>query len=203
MKLYYSKGACSLAPHIILQELGAPCEFIAVDLASHTLKGTGEDFYKINPKGAVPSLQLDNGEIITENAVIQQYLADTFKATQLLPEVGNIKRYRVLEWLNFASTDLHKGFSPLFNRNVPQDIKDNVFKPVLFKRFDVLNQQLANQPYLTGDHFTLPDAYVFVTLTWTKGLGIDLSSWPNLVKFQALIRERPSVEKAFAEEGLK
>jgi glutathione S-transferase len=203
MKLYYSRGACSLVPHIIIQELNIPCEFIAVDLPSHTLKSDGTDFYKVNPKGAVPVLQLDNGEILTENAVIQQYLADTYKATQLLPALGNMKRYHVLEWLNYISTDLHKGFSPLFNREVPQELKDKIFLPLIFKRFDFINKHLANQAYLTGNDFALPDAYAFVVINWTKNFDVDLNKWPNIAHFQAEMRKRPSVEKALAEEGLK
>lgn len=202
MKLYYAKGACSLAPHILLRELDAPCEFVAVNLATHTLVNDGSDFYKINSKGAVPALLLDNGEFLTENAVIQQYLADTFKAKHLLPPIGDMRRYHVLEWLNYVSTELHKGFSPLFNKAIPQNIKDEVFMPALLKKFDYVNQRLMQRPYLVGDEFTLPDIYAFVILNWAKLFNLDLAKWPNLARYYKEIYQRPSVKKAFAEEGL-
>ena len=202
MKLYYSKGACSLAPHIIIRELALACDFISVDLATKNTS-VGEDFHKINPKGSVPALQLDNGEILTENAVIQQYLADTHKAYELLPQLGDFSRYRVLEWLNFASTDLHKGFSPLFNKDVPQDVKDKIFKPLLERRLNYLNLHLHGKKFLVGNHLTLPDVYVFVTLNWLGHVGMDIKSWPNLETYHQDIRQRPAVILAFADEGLK
>lgn len=202
MKLYYSKGACSLAPHIIIRELTLACDFISVDLATKKTS-TGEDFLKINPKGSVPALQLDNGEVLTENAVIQQYLADMHKAYELLPQLGDFARYRVLEWLNFASTDLHKGFSPLFNRDVPQDVKDQVFKPLLERRLNYLNLHLHGKKFLVGNHLTLPDVYVFVTLNWLGHVGMDIKCWPNLESYHHEIRQRPAVVQAFSDEGLK
>jgi len=147
MKLYYAKGACSLAPHIIIHELNIPCELLAVSLANKKT-ANGEDYLAINPKGAVPALALDNGELLTENAVIQQYLADTHQASHLLPEIGNFSRYRVLEWLNFAATDLHKSFSPLFNKSVPADIVDTIFKPLLCKKIRFC-KSTSNTPYLS------------------------------------------------------
>lgn len=202
MKLYYSRGACSLAPHIIIREINASCELVAVDLATHALKEDGSDFYKINPKGAVPTLELDNGDILTENAVIQQYLADTFKATHLLPAFGNMQRYHILEWLNYVSTEIHKGFSPLFNIKLPTEVKDNIFMPILLKKFAFVNEHLAKQTYLTGEEFTLPDAYMVVMLNWTKSFKMNLGQWPNLARLYQEARKRPAVAKAFEEEGL-
>ena len=203
MKLYYSKGACSLAINIVLHELDLPCEFIAVSLKTHTLEKTGEDSYKINPKGAVPSLELDDGTILTENAVIQQYLADTHKATHLLPPVGDIKRYQTLAWLNYASTDLHKGCSPLFNPNVPPEVKDSVFKPTMASHLNYLNDHFAKNEYAMGDHFTLPDSYLFTVLRWMSFLGLPLDTYPHVQRYFECIKARPAVIKAMELEGLK
>jgi glutathione S-transferase len=201
MKLYYSKGACSLAPHILINELNLPCEFIAVNLADKKTVD-GKDYLQINPKGAVPALQLDNGEVLTENVVIQQYLVDTFNAKNLLPAVGDFARYRTLEWLNFASTDLHKNFSPFYTKGVPAEVLEQIFKPILLRKLNFLNQHLANHNYVMGAMFTLPDAYIFVTLTWLKVIKMDVKNWPHLDRYFHEVRQRPSVEKAFLEEGL-
>ena len=200
MKLYYSKGTCSLAPRIIINELNLACEFESVNLGSKKTQ-SGTDFLSINPKGSVPALELDNGSILTENIVIQQYLADTHQAHQLLPPLGNFMRYRVLEWLSFASSDLHKSFGPLFNQDVPPDLKDSIFKPLLFKRLNYLNTHLAHTKYLTGMNFTLPDSYVFVTLTWLHYFNISLTEWPHLKHYFENIEARPSVIKALKDEA--
>ncbi len=200
MKLYYSTGTCSLAIRIILHELNITCEYIAVNLKTK-LTEKGVDFFSINSKGSVPVLQLDNGEVLTENSVIQVYLADTYKATSLLPPLGDFNRYRVLEWLNFDSTDIHKGFSPLFNTNVPQDVKDTVFKPLLRKRLDFLDAHFTNHTFFVGDVFTLPDAYLFVMLRWLKPVGLNLDDWQNLKRFYTDTKLRPAVETALAEEN--
>jgi len=201
MKLYYSKGACSQVPHIIINELGLPCQFISVDLQNKKTQ-TGENFLNITPKGAVPALELDNGEVLTENIAIEQYLADSHDAMHLLPPVGSFKRYRVLEWLSFASTDLHKGFGPLFNPQVPESQKQEIFIPALSKRFDYVDQHLSNHEYLIGKEYTLPDAYVFVLQGWLKAVKIDRTQWKNLARHYDAIKARPAVQKTLKEEGL-
>ena len=201
MKLYYSKGACSLAIHITLHELNLKCEYIAVDLKTHTYDN-GKDFYQVNPKGAVPTLQLDSGAILTENAIIQQYLADTQKATQLLPPIGDLQRYHVLAWLNYASTDLHKSFSAFFNGKVPQEVRDTAFKPVIASRLAYLNETLATQEFIAGKHYTLPDSYVFTTLRWVPVTGLSLNDYPHVLRYFNQMKVRPSVVAAMKEEGL-
>ncbi len=201
MKLYYSKGACSLAVRIVICELGVACEFEAVDL--HTKKTeSGIDYLTINPKGSVPALLLDSKEILTENAVIQQYLADEFKASQLLPPVGVFKRYRVLEWLNYVSTELHKGFGPLFNPKLPQDIKDNIVKPALKAKFDFVDQHLSHSKYLVGDQFSLADGYLFVMIFWLPNFNINSAQWQNITRYFADLKNRKSIHQALADEKL-
>jgi len=202
MKLYYSKGACSLAVRILIHELGISCEYEAVNLKTKQTE-TGADFLTINPKGSVPTLMLDNNTILTENAVIQQYLADTHKANQLLPPMGNFSRYRVIEWLNFVSTDLHKGCGPLFNTEVPEEVKDSVFRKLLRRKLQFVNRHLEQNKYLAGDVFTLPDMYLFVLLRWAPHLGVPLTDYAHLVRYFAEIKARASVVKALAEEGLQ
>lgn len=201
MKLYYSKGACSLAVRIVINEIGAPCEFESVDLHSKKTE-TGQDFLKINPKGEVPTLALDNGEILTENAVIQQYLADKYKATQVLPPLDNFQRYRVLEWLNFVSTDLHKGFGPLFNPDLPEDIKEKFVKPVLKKKLQWVDQHLSKNKYLLGDQFTLADGYLFVMLLWVLHFKMDLDKYINLSRYFSELKKRKSITQSLEQEKL-
>jgi len=202
MKLYYTKGACSLASRIIINELGLPCEYEAVDLVSKKF-GSGNNYYTINPKGAVPALLTNNEEILTENAVIMQYLADTSNASSLLPRVGDFKRYRVLEWLNFVATELHKGFSPLFNPSFPQEVKDKIIIPALKTKFAYINGHLDQNKYLVGDHFTLPDAYLFVMITWAHHVKINLTDWPQLVAYFSELQKRKAVQHSLKEEGLQ
>lgn len=199
MKLYYSKGACSFAIRIIINEIGIPCEYEAVNLASKITE-QGTNFLKINPKGAVPTLVLDSQEILTENAVIQQYLADTHGAKKLLPLLGDFTRYRVLEWLNFISTDLHKGFGPLFNQQVSEEVKKNIFIPILKSKLNIADGVLHKNKYLLGDEFTLPDGYLFVILSWLPKVGIELSDWPNLSRYFSEVKKRKSVQQSFEEE---
>ncbi len=201
MKLYYSPGACSLAPHILMNELKVPCEYIAVNLGTHKT-ATGEDFTKINPKGAVPCLILKDGTMLTEGAVIQQYLADTHPNSGLLPPVGDMRRYQVLAWLNYITTDLHKGFSPLFNSKVPQEVKDQVFKPLMAGRFAFLNEHFKTHAYLAGDQFSLPDPYLFTVVGWSTHVGLSLTDYPYLTRYIDHLRHRPSVSSAMKEEGL-
>ncbi|CAN5464300.1 glutathione transferase GstA [soil metagenome] len=200
MKLFYSKGACSLATHIIINEIGVACEYELVDLKSKKT-ADGKDYLLINPKGAVPALQLDTNEILTENAVIQQYLADTHKASTLLPPIHDFKRYRVLEWLNFISADIHKSFGPLFNSQVSTTDQENIFLPNLKKKFDFVDNHLKNNAYLVGDDFTLPDGYLFVMLTWLPKFKIELSTWQSLPRYFAALSNRPSIQHSLAEEG--
>jgi glutathione S-transferase len=202
MKLYYSKGACSLVIRIVIHELQLNAEFCAVNLQTKQTENN-EDFLKINPKGAVPTLMLDNKEILTENSVIQQYLADNYKGTQLLPAINDFKRYRVLEWLNYVSTELHKGCVPLFNAKVPEDIKDAIFKPALKAKINYVEKHLAQYEYLLGDQFTFPDAYLFVVLRWMPYLKIDLSDCPAITRYFENLKERQSIKQSLTEEGIQ
>lgn len=200
MKLYYSKGACSLASRICINELGLVCEYEAVNLSDKTTI-SGEDYWKINPKGAVPALLTDDKQVLTENAVIQQYLVDTHHADKLLPPMGQWKRYRVLEWLNYMTTELHKGFGPLFNPQMPDQVKQDITIPFLKKKFEFLDSQLS-KTYLMGDEFTLPDGYLFVMLLWAKKMKLDLSHCKNLMRFMEQAMQRPSIRQSLEEEGL-
>jgi glutathione S-transferase len=202
MKLYYAPGACSLIVHIMLNELGLPAEFEKVDLKVKKTE-TGADYYTINPKGAVPALALDNGEMLTENAIILQYLADHYKKTDLLPPVGDFQRYHVLETMNFITTDIHKSFGPLFSPDVPQELKEKVFIPNLEKKFTFLDGRLAGHDFIMSDHLTLPDIYLFVMLTWLNAFKVPLTNWKNLPRFYEMMKARPSVQKSLQEEGLK
>ena len=199
MKLYYSPGACSLAPHIALSEAGLPYQTAKVDLRKHVLED-GSDYYTINPKGYVPLLELDDGALISEVAVILQYIADRKPGT-LAPAYGGIERYRVMEWLNFIATELHKQFAPLWYPTTPDATKE-AQKAKLATRFDLVAKALAAQPYLTGSAFTIADAYLFTILNWAPMLKVDLAPWPALLQFQARVAARPAVHAALVAEGL-
>lgn len=199
MKLYFAKGSCSLAVRIIINEIGLKSEFEAVDLKTKKT-ASGQDFLQINPKGAVPVLLTDDNEILTENAVIQQYLADKHNATHLLPAPNNFKRHRVLEWLNFITTELHKGCSPLFNPAVPSDIKDSVFKPALKNKLNFIEKNLQKNTFLFGEQFTLPDAYLFVILSWLPHFKIALNEWPHLARYYANLEQRTAIQQSLQEE---
>jgi glutathione S-transferase len=201
MKLYYSKGGCSLAVRIILNEIEIPCDYEAVNLKTKQTE-KGDDYLKLNPKGAVPALFLVNQEILTENAAIQQYLADEFKATTLLPPINNFKRYRVIEWLNFISTDLHKSCSPLFNSSLSDEIKEQVFKPQLRSKLNFLDGHLKSHKFLLSDQFTLPDSYLFAILRWIPSFKMDLSEWEHLSRFMNDLKKRQSVQTSLEAEGL-
>lgn len=198
MKLYFSKGACSLSIRICAHELGLNLEYEAVDLKAKKT-ASGKDYWAINTKGSVPALEIDAHTILTENIAILEYLADTHPST-LLPPVGKIERYRVLEWLSFAATDFHKAYSPLFNPNVTQDMKDAIFIPVLRLRLVTLEKALKGRKYLTGEHFTLPDAYCFVALRWLVSQKINISDYPEVHRFFNEVSERPAVRAALEEE---
>lgn len=199
MKLYFSPGACSLSPHIVLREAGLDFQAEAVNLATHKTKA-GEDYYAVNPKGYVPALKLDNGEVLTEGAVIVQYLADQKPDSRLIPKAGSPERYRVQEWLNFISTEVHKGFSPLFNRDLPEEQKQAT-RDKLGKRLTFVEKQLEGKPYLSGEQFTVADAYLFTILTWAQPVGkIDLGQWPGVKAYFERVGARPQVKAALDAE---
>ena len=200
MKLYYTKGACSLIVRIIINEIGLKADYESVDLRTKKT-ASGMDFLTINSKGSVPALQLDDGEILTENAVILQYLADTAHATQLLPAVGDFKRYRVLEWLNYTATDLHKGIGLLFNPAITQEMKEKIFFPLIKTKLSYINNHLKENQYLLGNYFTLPDAYLFVVMRWAAYFKIDLNEWTHLVKYLDELKNRKSIQESLQQEN--
>ncbi|MFN5746300.1 MAG: glutathione transferase GstA [Methylococcaceae bacterium] len=200
MKLYYTPGACSLASHIVLREAGLNFEAVRVDLATH-LTETGEDFTTINPKGYIPALQFDTGELLTESQVILQYLADSAPDSGLVPAQGTLPRYRVMEWLAYIATELHKSFGPLWNRQTPEAARQLTISQ-LAKRFDFLNAHLKQQDYIAGEGFGIADAYLFTVLRWTDPHHIDLTPWPRLIAYQNTISQRPAVHAALVAEGL-
>jgi glutathione S-transferase len=199
MKLFYMPGACSLAPHIALREAGLPFDLETVDRSKKT--GSGEDYFAINPKGAVPAVKLDDGQVLTEAAVIQQYIADKAPAKKLAPAAGTPERYRLQEWLNYIASELHKGIGQLFNPAMPDDYKDAVKKGLAGKQFAYLEKKLAGRDYLMGD-FTIADGYLFTVLNWTNFHKIDLSAFPNIVAFMKRVAARPAVQAAMSAEGL-
>jgi len=200
MKLYYAPGACSLSPHIVAREAGIAIDLEKVDLGAHKTAG-GEDFMKVNPKGYVPALRLDDGSVLTEGPAIVQYLADQKPASKLAPAAGTIDRYRLQEWLAFIGTELHKNFGPLFNPANPDVVKDAA-KTNIAKRLGYLNEQLAKRQFLLGDTFTAADAYAFTIINWTNFVGIDLKAYPNVAAYSARIGARPKVQEALKAEGL-
>lgn len=200
MKLYMKPGACSLASHIILRESGLPFELVRVDLVAKTTED-GADFLAVNPKGQVPTLGLDEGGILTEGAVILQYVADKVPGRELIPAHGMLERYRVLEWLSFIGLELHKTFSPLFRPTTPDAFKA-IARETLAAKFRVLDAHLAGNVFLAGDRFTVADAYAFTVVSWSRHVGIDLSRWPHLQAYLGRVAERPAVRAALAAEGL-
>jgi glutathione S-transferase len=200
VKLYFSPGACSLSPHIVLRESGLPFELEQVNLQTKKLK-SGGDFLEVNPKGQVPVLKLDSGEILTEGPVIVQYIADQKPESGLAPKAGTIQRYHVQEWLNFITSELHKSFTPLFKPNTPEEYA-KISKENLANRFSFLDKELGKRQYLMGDKFTIPDAYAFTVVGWSKYKDIDLSRWPNLKGYVDRVGARPKVQEAMKAEGL-
>ena len=200
MKLYYSPGACSLSPHIVSRELGIPVELKKTSTKDKTIEGGG-DYWKVNGKGYVPALELDNGQVLTEGPAIVQYLADQKPESGLAPKAGSLERYRLQEWLNFITSEIHKQFSPLFRPTTPDEYK-KIAKENLANRFAWLDKQLAGKDYLMGKQFTVADAYLFTVLGWTKPTQIDLSQWPNLAAYHARVAARPKVQEAMKAEGL-
>ena len=200
MKLYYSPGACSLAPHIILNELGQNYDLEKVDLGAKKTEN-GADFMDVNGKGYVPTLDLGTGEVLTEVSTILQYLADKAKNTDLLPAFGSMERYRAMEQLNFVASELHKGIGGLFNPAMPEDGK-KAMKDRLTRRFAWLDGQLAKKHYLLGDTYSVADAYAFTVLGWTKHVGIDMSPYAHIVAYMDRVGQRPAVKAAMKKEGL-
>ncbi len=200
MKLYFAPGACSLSPHIVLEEAGIAAETEQVNNQEKKTK-SGKDYWTVNPKGQVPALQLDSGEMLTEGPVIVQYLADQKPASGLVPPAGTIERYRVQEWLNFITSELHKSFGPIFRPTTPDAYK-TISKENLGKRFDWLDKQLAGRQYLMGEKFTVADAYLFTVLRWSGRVEIDLGKWPNLKAYADRVAARPKVQAAMKAEGL-
>ena len=201
MKLYFSPGACSLSPHIVAQEAGIPLTLVKVDLASKKTAG-GDDFWKINPKGYVPALELDNGEVLTEGSAIVQYLADQKPERKLAQSNGTLDRYRVQEMLGYINSELHKSFSPLFNPNTTPEVRKER-EEYLRKRFKLINERLAHQPYLFGEQFSVADAYLFTVTNWANFVKLDLSEFANLTAFQARVAARPAVQQTLVDEGLR
>ena len=199
MILYYAPGACSQAPHILLHETGIDHDAKRVDLKAKRLED-GSNYLDINPKGAVPALQLDSGEVLTENAVILQFLGDRASWPEVFPPMGDFRRYRVLELVNFITTELHKRFGFLFNPNASDELKEFV-KGDLSKKLDWIDNRLGAGPFLMGEQLTLPDPYLFVITSWTdKFIGLD--QWPNLAAFRERMLQRPSVRHVLRFEGL-
>ena len=200
MKLYYSPGACSLSPHIVLNEAGMKFEPVLTDLKAHKL-ADGADFYALNSKGYVPMLELDNGERLTEGPAIVQYIADQVPEKNLAPANGTMARYRLQEWLNFVTSELHKGIGGLFNPAMP-DAGKAVMKTRATDKLAWVDRQLEGKQYLMGDAFSVADAYLFTVANWTRMVGIDISGMKNLAAFQARMAARPAVQAALKAEGL-
>jgi glutathione S-transferase len=194
MKLYACPGTCSLAPHILLRETSLPFDLVRVDIGTHRT-ADGRDYYAISSRGQVPALQLDSGELLTEGPVIAQYIADQAGARDLMPAPGSLERYRVMEWQNYISTELHKSFTPLFSSDFDAAAKA-VNARRLRSRFEWVNTQLANRAYLTGETFTAADAYLFVVTGWAAAVRLDLSDLKNLQAFLARVGARPAVRSA-------
>ncbi|MBK1690276.1 glutathione transferase GstA [Rubrivivax gelatinosus] len=200
MKLYYSPGACSLSPHIVLLESGLAFQAVMASTKTHRL-ADGTDYYTINPKGYVPLLELDSGERLSEGPAIVQWIADQVPEKKLAPPAGTMARYRLVEWLNFISTELHKGFSPLFTPGMPEEAKA-LFRSKLGDRFAHVDAALAEPPYLLGEDFSVADAYLFVVSSWAKHVGVDLSRFAHLARFLERVGARPAVQQAMRAEGL-
>ena len=200
MKLYYSPGACSLSPHIALLEAGLPYDLVKVDLKAKKLEN-GDDYLKVNPKGQVPALALDSGELVTEGPVIVQMIADKAAAKNLAPARDSAERYKLQEWLNFITTELHKNFGPMFSPVLADDAKA-FFKDRVMAKFKYIDSQLPGRDYLMGKQFTVADGYLFTMLCWADRMKFDLSGLPNLVAYKNRVGARPMVQEALTKEGL-
>ena len=200
MKLYYFPGACSLASNIALREAGLKFELVKVNRQTKKAED-GLDFNEVNPKGYVPALTLDNGEVLTENVTVLQYIADRNPAAKLAPPAGTMERYRLMEWLSFINSEVHKGFSPLFRDDAPQDTKDYTRKN-LAVRCDYLQRTLAAKSFLMGEQYTVADPYLYTVLSWGSHVGFDIGRWPQLKRFVERVGARPHVTAALRSEGL-
>ena len=201
MKLYFAPGACSLAPHIVANELGIPLTLEKVDTSTKKV-ADGSDFWTVNPKGYVPALRLDNGELLTEGPAISQYLADTKPAAKLVPANGSFERYRLQEMLGYINSEIHKSYSPLFNPKTPPETRKDR-EEYLHKRYALIEKQLTGHPFLFGEQFTIADAYLFTVTNWANFVKLDLSAFPNLLAFQKRVADRPAVQAAMVAEGLR
>ena len=201
MKLYYSPGACSLSPHIALLEAGLPYDLVKVDLRAKKLEN-GDDFLQVNPKGQVPALALDTGEMVTEGPIIIQMIADRVADRKLAPARDSNERYKLLQWLNYITTELHKNLGPMFSPVLADDAKA-FFKDRAMSKFKYVESQLAGRDYLMGNQFTVADGYLFTMIMWASDrLGFDLSGLPNVMAYKARVAARPKVQEALKKEGL-
>jgi glutathione S-transferase len=200
MKLYYSPGACSLSPHIVMREAGLAFEAVKAPTKTHQLDD-GTDYYTINPLGYVPLLELDDGTRLREGPAILQYIADQVPTKNLAPANGTLPRYRLQEWLTFIGTELHQKSSPLFNPKMPEEAKQ-IFRERLLGRYKWLDGELAGKQYLMGEHFSVADAYLFTVMRWTKPLGVDISGFANLLAHSQRMEARPAVQETLRNEGL-
>jgi glutathione S-transferase len=200
MKLYFSPGACSLSPHIALVEAGLAHELEQTDLKTKKTK-SGGDIRTVNPKGMVPTLVLDNGEVLTEGPAIVQWIADQNPGSGLAPPAGTMARYHLMEWLNFITAELHKGYSPLFSPTVPEEYKQ-MAREGLAKKYTYVNEKLAGKSYLMGEQFTVADGYLFTVTNWARIVKFDLTPYPNVLAFQERVHARPKVQEALKAEGI-
>ena len=200
MKLYYSPGACSLSPHIVAREAGIDVELEKVDTKTHTFNG-GSDYYKVNPKGYVPALEIKAGDILTEGPAIVQYLGDQKPQSGVVPPAGSAQRYRLQEMLGYINSEIHKTYSPLFNKAISEETA-NERREYLKKRYAYLEGVLATKQYLVDNKFSAADAYLYTVTRWAPFVNVDLSVFPNLKEFQARVEARPAVQRALKEEGL-
>jgi glutathione S-transferase len=200
MKLYYSPGACSLSPHIVAREAGIDLQLEKVDLKAHTF-GSGSDFYKANPKGYVPALEMAPGDVLTEGPAIVQYLGDQKPQSGIVPPAGSKERYRMQEMLGYINAEIHKAYSPLFSQTTPDATREDR-KAYLQKRYKLLDEKLAGQDYLFGSKFSAADAYLFTVTRWAHAVKLDLSQFANIAAFQERVAARPAVKQAMMEEGL-
>lgn len=200
MKLYYAPGACSLSPHIIARELGLELSLVKVDISAKKTED-GRDYLEINPKGYVPAIELDNGEILTENTAVVQYLADRKPEGGLAPANGTLERYRLQEMLGYINSELHKSYGALFNPKILPEVRQERHD-YLRKRYGLIEKALASKSFLLGETFTVADAYLFVITNWAGHLKVDLSEFPNVAAFQKRVAERPAVRAAMMAEGL-
>lgn len=199
MKLYFFPGACSIAPHIVAREAGIPIELEKVDLGSKRT-ASGEDYTTVNPKGYVPALRLDDGTVLTEVSALIEYIADRAPASGLIPAAGTMERYRMAEWIGYIATEIHKGFGPLWNAKLAPDARAAAVT-ALARRLDLVEKALARQPFLTGQGFSVADAYLFAVASWAPWVKLDLAPWPKLREFLARVAARPKVQEALMAEG--